>query len=333
MRKKLLTLLLASSMCMCLNGCSSTKRTRIAYTVYPIGYLISRLAGSLVPYQSIQEMSYDMVQNASITDDFETKLSKSGVLFHIGSLEPYYAVFENRIEDTGVSVVDLSKGNSVYAYGRYEEVIDENGDVTYETVPYYDDVSFDHIDVLRNDLYLWMDPIAMLSMAKEITEWLISRYPTGKSSFERSYIALENDLIELDAQYQNMKNSIKDKNISIVTMSSSFGCWQKAYGIEIYPVVQSVYGVLPDEEQILAIETEIMENGVKYIAFESNMNEEMTELFYRIQADCGLTRIELSNISCLSENEELEGKDYLSLMYQNLNVLQGIIAAEGSVQE
>lgn len=333
MKHRPVNIVLTACLCLCLTGCVSSKRTRISYTVYPIGYLISRLAGSLVPYQSIQDKSYDMVQNASITDDFETKLSKSSVLFHIGNLEPYYAVFENRIEKTGVSIEDLSSGNAVYAYGKYEEVTDDNGEVSYVTVPYYDDVSFDHIDVLRNDLYLWMDPIAMLSMAKQITSWLITKYPSNKASFTGNYIMLENDLIELDAQYQNMKNSLKDTDISIVTMSSGFGCWQKSYGIEIYPVVQSVYGVLPNEEQIQAMEREIMDNGVKYIAFESNMNEEMTDLFYRIQADCGLTRIELSNMSCLSENEELEGKDYLSLMYQNLNVLQGIIAAESTVQE
>ena len=87
-----------------------------------------------------------------------------------------------------------------------------------------------------------------------------------------------------------------------------------------------MYGVLPDEKQIQEIEKTIIENNVRYIVFESNMNEEMTELFYRIQSDCSLTRIELSNLSCLSENEELEGKDYLSLMYQNLSVMLNTIS-------
>ena len=91
-----------------------------------------------------------------------------------------------------------------------------------------------------------------------------------------------------------------------------------------------MYGVLPDEKQITEIEKTIMENNVHYIVFESNMNEEMTELFYRIQSDCSLTRIELSNLSCLSENEELEGKDYLSLMYQNLSVM---LNAMNNIQE
>lgn len=316
--------------CLCMSvlcGCTTARRTRIAYTVYPIGYILSRLTPRDVPYQSIQENSYEMVQNASIVKDYENRVSKAVVLFHIGNLEPYYQVFESSIENSGVRVIDLAKGNAVYEYGRYEMQEDENGNITYTTIPYYEGIAFEHIDVLRQDLYLWLDPLAMLSMASEIHEWLITRYPSAKTMIDDNYTALQNDLIELDAQYQALKNN---KDMAVVTMSPSFGCWQKSYGISVYPVVQSMYGVLPDEKQITEIEKTIMENNVHYIVFESNMNEEMTELFYRIQSDCSLTRIELSNLSCLSENEELEGKDYLSLMYQNLSVM---LNAMNNIQE
>ena len=316
--KRLLKLMLCLCMSAVLIGCSGQRRTRIAYTVYPIGYILSRLTGKDVPYQSIQQNTYQMIQNAKIVPDYENRLSRAIILFHIGNLEPYYEVFESSIEDAGVRVVDLSMGNAVYEYGRYESNEDENGNITFDTVPYYEGPAFDHIDVLRQDLYLWLDPIAMLSMASEIRDWLIGRYPSSANMIEESYSSLQNDLIELDAQYQSLKNN---NGLSLVTMSPSFGCWQKSYGISVYPIVQSRYGVLPDEKQIQEMEKTIIENDVDYIVFESNMSEEMTELFYRIQSDCNLTRIELSNLSCLSENEELEGKDYLSLMYQNLSVL------------
>ncbi|HAW13490.1 MAG TPA: hypothetical protein DCW34_07530 [Erysipelotrichaceae bacterium] len=323
MTRRVLQLMITLCLCISLGGCTQTRRTRIAYTVYPIGYILSRLTTKDVPYQSIQENSYAMVQNATITADYENRLNKAVVLFHIGNLEPYYQVFESSIENIGVHTIDLSKGNAVYEYGRYESYEDDNGNTIYETVPYYNGVAFEHIDLPRQDLYLWLDPIAMLSMAKEICQWLENRYPSSKNVIHENYVSLQNDLIALDAQYQVLK---AHSGLSIVTMSPSFGCWQKSYGISVYPVVQSMYGVLPDEKQIQEIEKTIIENNVRYIVFESNMNEEMTELFYRIQSDCSLTRIELSNLSCLSENEELEGKDYLSLMYQNLSVMLNTIS-------
>lgn len=319
-RKKILILFLCLSF-VC--GCTKVKRTRIAYTVYPIGYIISRLSGTSIPYQSIENTSYDAVMNTKISKDYESVLNRSSVLFHLGNLEPYYGVFEKKIEETGVRIIDLSKGNAVYDYGRYQKVSGEED--TYETVPYYTDSCFEETDALSKDLYLWLDPIAMLSMSKEIRDWLISQYPVNRTMYELNYTSLENDLIALDAQYQILT---QEKEVSVVTMTSSFGCWQKEYGIRVYPVIQSRYGILPDEEQITAIENRINQDQVKYIAFESNMNDEMTALFNRIQEDCGLTRIELSNISNLSENEELEGKDYLSLMYQNLSVLKSIAGTD-----
>ena len=75
--------------CLCMSvlcGCTTARRTRIAYTVYPIGYILSRLTPRDVPYQSIQENSYEMVQNAFIVKDYENRLSKAVVLFHIGNL-------------------------------------------------------------------------------------------------------------------------------------------------------------------------------------------------------------------------------------------------------
>lgn len=315
-------------LCLCLtvglSSCTKVRRTRIAYTVYPIGYIISRLSGTSIPYQSVQNTGYEMVMNATICPDFESRLSRSSVFFHIGNLEPYYEVFEKKIEKTGVHIMDLSQGNAVYDYGRYEQ--EEEDGFSFTTVPYYSDSCFSETDALKKDLYLWLDPIAMLSMSREIRDWLISEYPINRKQYETNYTSLENDLIALDAQYQNLVADNSASGISIVTMSPSFGCWQKSYGIQVYPVVQSRYGVLPDEEQIQAIEKRIRQDGVSYIAYESNMNEETTALFTRIQNDCDLKRIELSNISCLSENEELEGKDYLSLMYQNLSVLKELAA-------
>lgn len=294
------------------------KRTRIAYTVYPIGYIINRLSGTSIPFQSIESSSYDAVMNTKITKDYESILSRSQVLFHLGYLEPYYSVYEKKMEQTGVKMVDLSSGSAIYDYGRYQK---KEGTDLYETVPYYTDSCFEMTDAIKKDLYLWLDPIAMLSMSKEICDWLITQYPLNRTMYEANYTALENDLIALDAQFQSLT---QEKEVSVVTITNSFGCWQKEYGIKVYPVIQSRYGVLPDEEQILAIENRIMEDQVQYIAFESNMNDEMTAVFNRLQQDCNLTRIELSNISDLSENEELEGKDYLSLMYQNLSVLKTI---------
>ncbi|NCB33502.1 MAG: zinc ABC transporter substrate-binding protein, partial [Erysipelotrichia bacterium] len=80
--------------CTSLSGCASVK-TQVAYTVYPIEFLISRLGGDTISYQSIQDNS--IVQRAQIVDNYQDILNNSAVFMHIGQLEPYLTMYSSTI--------------------------------------------------------------------------------------------------------------------------------------------------------------------------------------------------------------------------------------------
>ncbi|MBR4163630.1 MAG: zinc ABC transporter substrate-binding protein [Solobacterium sp.] len=303
-----------------LTGCTTT-RSRIAYTVYPIGYLLQRLGGTDLPMLSLQDGN-SIVQRASIRSDYEEVLSNSLVFFHIGDLEPYLTVYRSDISAQGATDIDLSTLNAVYNFARYTQVITD-GEVTYIETPYYRDEAFNLVDKDRLDLYLWNDPITMFSMAKDVHAWLVKTYPEQQAYFDDNLERLETDLINLDAQYQALATSLINNNqeIRFVSMTASFGNWQKTYGFQVYPVVISKYGVLPNKKQLDLIKSRILADGVKYIVYEPNMPEDMVELFNELEEELSLTRVELSNLSSLTDLEISEGKDYLSLMYENLSVL------------
>ena len=110
-------------------------------------------------------------------------------------------------------------------------------------------------------------------------------------------------------------------------MTASFGNWQKTYGFQVYPMILSKYGTLPSEAQLAIIEQRIKDDNVHYIVYEENMTQDMIDLFNRVQDDLGLTRVELSNLSSLTGGEIEAGKDYLSIMYENLAVLETMAEA------
>lgn len=302
------------------SGCAAAG-TQIAYTVYPVGYLIERLAGVTVTAESLQDDT--VVQRASIRGDYQQVLAESAVFMHIGELEPYLTVYGNRIRTSGTQILDLSALNAVYEFRRYTE-ISGSDEIEYAESPYYEGELFENIDTNGYDLNLWLDPIAMLSMAKDIHAWLVSAYPENKALYDGNLDSLETDLINLDAQYQSFGTSVSKTGgaIRFVSMTASFGNWQKTYGFEVYPVVLSKYGVLPDEEQLAAIEDRIEQDDVRYIAYEPNMPDDMKQLYERIREDLDLEEIRLSNLCCLTDEEMEEGKDYLSIMYENLGTLQ-----------
>lgn len=320
MKKKLSLIGMSLVLCL-LCGCANV-RSGIAYTVYPVGYLIQRLAGNTVTSISLQDQT-TIVQRAQIREDYQNILAKYAVLFHIGDLEPYISVYSDEINDSGIVRNDLSTLNAVYEFKRYTQVITD-GEISYIESPYYKGDAFDSIDMSRLDLYLWNDPIAMLSMAKDIYSYLIRNYPENENTYTENMDRLEADLINLDAQYQMLATSLiaNSQVIRFVSMTSSFGNWQKTYGFQVYPVILSKYGVLPDETQLEIIKNRIVQDDVRYIVYEPNMSEDMIALFDRLESELMLTRVELCNLSSLTETEIAEGKDYLSLMYENLSVLE-----------
>ena len=59
------------------------------------------------------------------------------------------------------------------------------------------------------------------------------------------------------------------------------------------------------------------------------MSEKMLDLFSNLEKELNLKRVNLSNISSLTTTQRTDNKDYLTLMYENLAVLNSIVSSEG----
>ena len=320
--KRLFRLFAALALAVSLCGCSTTK-SYTAYTVYPIGYLLNRIGGNRINVASIQ--SNVLVQIAQIKDDYKDTLSDAIVLFHIGGLEPYMDIYEEEIEETGVDIQDLSVLNALYEYKRYTPVR-VDGKESFVEGSFYEGTVFEDIDMYELDPFIWLDPIGMYSMATDVKDYLSSNYVEQSTYFENNYETLSDELIALDASYQNLATKLRNQNKSIkfVCATGSFACWQKAFGFQVYPVCLSKYGAVPSEAEYEAIKARIIADDVKYIAYEPNITDEMASILNRLEEELTLKRVNLNNISSLTSSQSDAGKDYLSLMYENLSILENM---------
>lgn len=327
-KKKICILITVFSLSIVTSGCYSI-RQGFLYSVYPIKFMIEYIGGTNIQNESIQNDT--VIQSATVKENIDDLLAAHAVFFHIGNLEPYYGVSKSRIKSSQIKDVDLSTMNTIYRFQRYTKVNDENG-ISYKEEPYYSGDIFNSIDTDQFDLYLWMDPIVMVSMSNVVYNELLEMYPTEETRLKANLDNLEEELINLDARYQALATSLNnnDEEIKFVSMTPSFGSWQKAYGFSIYPIVLSKYGVLPNDAQKAAIKARILSDNVQYIVYEPNMNNDMVQLFYEFEEELGLKRVELSNLSSLTETEDSQGKDYLSIMYDNLQVLESMKTKRGN---
>ena len=294
------------------SGCEE-KNPSIATTVYPVQYLVERIGGDDVTVSNITENT--MIQRAQIKSSFQDILKDSDALFYIGGLEPYMDLYVDDIRDTGVDMVDLATKSAIYKFERYTSTTIDG--ITAGTEgPYYEGEEFANLDTYDADPMLWMDPVAMTSMASDIRDYLVQKYPQYKDIFDENYDALELDLARLEADFQAIPDG--KMNISFVSMTPSFGNWQKSYGIKVYPITLSKYGALPTSDQLAAMKKRIKSDHVRYIAIEQNLSEDMEKLQQQLIDELALIPVNLNNLSSISSEDKKASKDYLTIMYDNL---------------
>lgn len=300
------------------SGCEE-KNPSIATTVYPVQYLVERIGGDDVTVSNITENT--MIQRAQIKSSFQDILKDSDALFYIGGLEPYMDLYVDDIRDTGVDMVDLATKSAIYKFERYTSTTIDG--ITAGTEgPYYEGEEFANLDTYDADPMLWMDPVAMTSMASDIRDYLVQKYPQYKDIFDENYDALELDLARLEADFQAIPDG--KMNLSFVSMTPSFGNWQKSYGIKVYPITLSKYGALPTSDQLAAMKKRIKSDHVRYIAIEQNLSEDMEKLQQQLIDELALIPVNLNNLSSISSEDKKASKDYLTIMYDNLKALESI---------
>ncbi|MGI6608675.1 MAG: metal ABC transporter substrate-binding protein [Erysipelotrichaceae bacterium] len=315
MRRKLFVILIMAFLTVNLSGCVNEKAT-ITTTVYAVKYLVEQIAGDKVNIEYISTDEY--IQVAELVDNYDQILSNTTLFLYINELESYLDVYQDLLYKYDCEAIDLANLSAIYGFKRYTKVFTDNVLIYIET-DYYEDESFENVDLYTKDPFIWLDPIAMSSMASTIKDWLIAYYPEDTLTFENNFKNLQNTFVRMDAEYQSLNEVEK---VKFVTVTPCFGNWQKLYGIEVYPLVVSKYGVLPTEQQLEVIKHEIVENEVKYIVYDDTLPEMYQELYEKIKDELDLKVIELSSLSVLSADDIEKSKDYITIMYENLTALE-----------
>lgn len=308
-----------------LTGCTIEKQN-VSYSNYALGYLINRIVGNEFNVTSIQENV--ITPYAKLKEDYTTILDNSLIFFHLGDLEPYMETHSNVFDKYKNYTYDIATLNSTYPFLRYTRILIDNKE-TFVEGPYYKGEVFDTIDTHAIDLSLWNDPIAMVSIAKDINDYFTSNYAEKAKIFNDNFSKLELELYTLESNFQALASSMRENNeeIKFVSISSSYGIFQKNYGVSIYPIVLSKYGSLPSKEQLNLMIEKIIKDNVKYIVYESNMTDEMIELFNYLETRLGLTRVYMNNLSSLTDSQLEKNQDYITLMYENLASLTNMISS------
>ncbi len=170
------------------------------------------------------------------------------------------------------------------------------------------------------DPHVWLSPALAVQEVRNIEAALAKADPENAANYKQNADAYVAQLEQLDQDFANAFANAKRKDF--ITQHAAFGYLAQEYGLTQVPIA----GLSPDQEPSAAQMTEIVkfakEHQVKTIFFETLVSSKVAETIAR---EIGAKTAVLNPIEGLTAEDEAAGRDYLSLMRQNLEALKAAL--------
>ena len=168
-----------------------------------------------------------------------------------------------------------------------------------------------------NNPHIWLDPALAQKEALIIRDALIEADPLNKDGYIYNGEIFVSKLANLDVKYQQGLANCEVRDI--IVPHDAFSHLAGRYNL----TVVSIAGLSPDQEpsprQLGEIIKLIREKNIRFIFFEPLANKKFAETI-ALEANAGM--LSLNPIEGLAEDKIEMGKDYFSIMEENLNNLR-----------
>lgn len=319
MKKTILVLLLAV-ITLTLSACKDDTPSNedvVYVTVYPMEYLITQIAGDTV---EVRRVPGSTTHSDSI--DWSAKeiidMINADLLFYVNAGVDTYIPnnADTTFEDSNVELVDVSKTvdyNEVcytHTHDHEEEEDDHSEEESEECDP----------NQLSEDAHFWLDPVRMLEAAELVRDKLVVTYPENSELYNTNFIVLSAALEKLDEDFQAMAS---EATKPIITTSMLFTYWHERYELEILSLSTSAHSTEDIPGNIIEFVEEAEFHNIQYILFETNSNSPAGEQLLEAlrETNENADKLYLHGLGNISTEERESGKSYMSIMYQNLEVL------------
>lgn len=190
----------------------------------------------------------------------------------------------------------------------------------------------DQVDVLETDIgdeeeaydpHIWLDPRNAQKIVGLIAKLLTDADPDGARVYEANRDAYIQTLMELDQAYRSGLEQCDSR--TIVTTHNAFRYLARRYALD----TEYILGLSPDDDPSPRRLAEIADlakaRGIRVIFFETLVSPRIAQT---IANEIGAETLVLNPLEGLTDEELRAGKDYVSVMLENLNNLKTALACQ-----
>jgi len=229
-------------------------------------------------------------------------LSEADLFIYSGAgMEGWVDKILGAVNNRNLVAVETSKGIDILKSYHFHEDSEEEPGHSHD----------EHI----YDPHVWLNPINAKMQMKAIKDALIQVDVMNRDFYEKNYNYYAEKLDELDKKYREAVSSFSRKEI--VVSHAAYGYLCDAYGLEQY-ALDSITGGEPTGAKMGEIVEFIRNHDIKVIFYDGLSSSKAADV---IAAETGIRTAVLNAIEGLSAEDLKAGKDYFSVMEENLKAL------------
>lgn len=314
MKKTLIALLLLLSVFIV--GCTEQDvRYDVYVTVYPLQYALEEILADtgltvgIVPGVTSHEDSVDWSPKEIIA------MTEASLLFYVGANYDQYIDFQIESIFTNKDV-ELVKIEDETAYmTMIPGVIDDHD--------HEEDVITTNEAALGIDPHFWISPKRLIDVSLLLFDKVVSKYPDLSTKFTENYASLILALSDLDTAFTD---TISSSTQVVMFSTNLYGYLREDYGLEYISISP---GYHEETEQFTTQEKEDIVNdavfhNITYIIYEKNSSSPLSNaIFTELETEgYNPVKLEYDILQALTDEDRSLGKDYISIMYDNLELLK-----------
>lgn len=309
----LLYLAVALSAALLLAGCGTKTATpspagnklKVVASVYPVWEFTRQVGGDKVEVAMLVPAGVEPHEWEPTAKEIVTIKSAKLFLYHGAGLENLDKLITKETLGNTVAVA-ISKDLPLHESAKTE--------------PDNDAAKGQHHDN-HADAHLWLDPLRAQQEVAAIANALCAVDPQNADYYRQNAEKYNRELTNLDQEYKNALAQLPRKEI--VTSHAAFGYLAERYGLKQLAIM----GLTPDSEPTPDKMAEVVKfcraHNVKVIFFETLLSPRLSET---IAKETGARLLVLNPIENLTAEELNQGKNYLSVMRDNLANLKIALA-------
>lgn len=278
----------------------ASAKVKVVASFYPLAYFAEKIGGERVEVTTIVPPGTEPHEYEPTPQDIR-RIQTASVIIYLGAgLDPWAEKMRVELEQKGIKVLQFSEGVALLS-GHEEE-----GEHTQEEQ--------DHDEF---DPHIWLDPVLVREQVEKLAQAFIAADPQHRSVYEKNQKEFIGDLVKLEQSYDS--GLAVCTHHTVITSHASAGYLAQRYNFDQH----SISGFSPESEpsprQIGNLATLAKEQGIKYIFFETLVSPKLAQT---LADEAGAQTLVFNPIEGLTGDDTAQGKDYMSIMRENLQNLR-----------